>query len=61
MKALYLDANPGCDESIEETKAAIQVAAFEALKDWDGELGIGLDASYENVRDRIMELRRIKI
>ena len=43
-----------------ETENAVQRAGLEAMRGWDGELGIGFDASYDAIRQRILQLRRIR-
>lgn len=59
IKEEYLQSPDAAKLDPEEVEAEIGRIGFRAMRDWDGELGIGLDASYEQVRRKIMQLRRI--
>ena len=40
---------------------AVEIAQLDAFRDWDGELGIGLDATYGETRKRIFDLRGLAV
>jgi hypothetical protein len=43
----------------EEQELEIERIGFKVMKGWDGELGIGVDAGYEQIRCKVMQLRRM--